>query len=205
MRKLILLFPLLLSVIISSAQKKYSCEFAEIVTSVMPDSVFRALALKNNVSAEAIEKFLEQQRANPDSIRKRRIVTAEKDQTIINVETLPVKGSFRKTYDSMLYRNDEIFNSALTASGFSDKPFDRPKRAYRGTGKKLSILNYECDEYISTDSAVYIWVSSELPEYINPGARTGNLKGAVLCFHLIQRGMITTTTKVRLVKLQQRL
>jgi len=204
MRKLILVFPLLLSVMISNAQKKYRCEFTEITTSAMPDSVFRHLAVKNNLSAKATEQFLEQQRANPDSIRRRRIVRAEKDQTIINVETLPAKGSYRKTFDSMLYRNDEIFNSALTPSGFSDKPYDRPKKAYRGTGKKLSILNYQCEEYISTDSTVYIWVSTELPEYINPGTRTANVKGAVLAFRLIRRGIITTTTKSMLVRLQQR-
>ena len=205
MRKLILLFPLLLSVVISTAQKKYRCEFAETITSVMPDSVFRNLASKSNLSAEATEQFLKQQKANPDFKRLRLTVRAEKDQTIINVDTLPEKGSFRKRFDSLLYRNDEIFNSALTSSGFSDKPYARPKRAYRGTGKKLSIQNYQCDEYISTDSSVYIWVSTELPEYINPGARINNVKGAVLGFQLIQRGMITTVTKAMLVKLQQRL
>ena len=71
MRKLILLFPLLLNVIISNAQKKYRCEFAETITSVMPDSVFRNLASKNNLSAEEIEQFLEQQKANPDFKRLR--------------------------------------------------------------------------------------------------------------------------------------
>ena len=205
MRKLILSFSLLLSVISSNAQKKYRCEFAETITSAMPDSVFRNLASKNNLSAKEIEQFLEQQKANPDFKRLRLIVKAEKDQTIINVDTIPEKGSFRKRFDSLLYRNDEIFNSALTLSGFSDKPYARPKRAYRGTGKKLSILNYQCDEFISTDSTVYIWVSTELPEYINPGARTNNVKGAVLGFQLIQKGIITTTTKAILVKLQQRL
>ena len=205
MKKLFLLFLFLLNVSLSNAQKKYRCEFAETITSVMPDSVFRNLASKNNLSAKEIEQFLEQQKANPDFKRLRLIVRAEKDQTIINVDTIPEKGSFRKRFDSLLYRNDEIFNSALTLSGFSDKPYARPKRAYRGTGKKLSILNYQCDEFISTDSTVRIWVSTELPEYINPGARTNNVKGAVLGFQLIQRGMITTTTKAMLVKLQQQL
>ena len=205
MKKLFLLFLFLLNVSLSNAQKKYRCEFAETITSVMPDSVFRNLASKSNLSAGAIEQFLKQQKANPDFKRLRLTVRAEKDQTIINVDTLPEKGSLRKRFDSLLYRNDEIFSSALTASGFSDKPYARPKRAYRGTGKKLSILNYQCDEFISTDSTVYIWVSTELPEYINPGARTNNVKGAVLGFQLIQRGMITTTTKAILVKLQQRL
>ena len=205
MRKLFLLFPFLLNVSISNAQKKYRCEFAETITSVMPDSVFRNLASKNNLSAKEIEQFLEQQKANPNFKRLRLIVRAENDQTIINVDTLPENGSLRKRFDSLLYRNDEIFNSALTLSGFSDKPYARPKRTYRGTGKKLSILNYQCDEFISTDSTVRIWVSTELPEYINPGARTNNVKGAVLGFQLIQRGIITTTTKAMLVKLQQRL
>ena len=205
MKKLFLLFLFLLNVSVSNAQKKYRCEFAETITSVMPDSVFRNLASKNNLSAKEIEEFLEQQKANPDFKRVRLTVRVEKDQTIINVDTLPEKGSFRKRFDSLLFRNDEIFNSALTLSGFSDKPNARPKRAYRGTGKKLSILNYQCDEFISTDSTVRIWVSTELPEYINPGARTNNVKGAVLGFQLIQRGIITTTTKAMLVKLQQRL
>jgi hypothetical protein len=203
MRKLFLLFTFLSNVSISNAQKKYRCEFAGTINSAMPDSVFRNLASKNNLSAKEIEKFLEQQKANPDSKHLRFVVRAEKDQTIINIDTLPEKGSFRKRFDSLLYKNDEIFNSALTLSGFSDKPYARPKRAYRGTGKKLSILNYQCDEFISTDSTVFIWVSTELPEYINPGARTNNVKGAVLGFQLIQRGMITTTTKAMLVKLQQ--
>ena len=205
MRKLFLLFPFLLNVSISNAQKKYRCEFAETITSVMPDSVFRNLASKNNLSAKEIEQFLAQQKANPDFKRLRLTVRAERDQTIINVDTLPEKGSFRKRFDSLLYINDEIFNSALTASGFADKPYSRPKRAYRGTGQKLSILNYQCDEFISTDSTVYIWVSTELPENVNPGARTNNVKGAVLGFQLIQKGIITTTTKAMLVKLQQQL
>ena len=60
MRKLFLLFPFLLDVSISNAQKKYRCEFAETITSVMPDSVFRNYASKNNLSAKEIEQFLEQ-------------------------------------------------------------------------------------------------------------------------------------------------
>ena len=137
MRKLILLFPFLLNVSITNAQKKYRCEFAETITSVMPDSVFRNFASKNNLSAKEIEQFLEQQKANPDSKRLRLIVRAEKDQTIINVDTLPEKGSFRKRFDSLLYRNDEIFNSALTLSGFSDKPYARPKRHIEALAKNF--------------------------------------------------------------------
>ena len=210
MRKLILLFPLLLSVIISNAQKKYRCEFADSTISVIPDSLFRYLASKTQLSTKAIEQFLEQQRANPDYRYQLRIVRAEKDQTIISLDKHSVSGTLiikksdsmlYKNFDSILYKKDEIFNEAPTSSGFSDKPWDRPKRAYRGTGKKLSILDYQCDEYISTDFTCYIWVSTELPEYINPGIRTGNVKGAVLGFKYTQK--IGTTTKSMLVKLEQ--
>jgi len=137
MRKLILLFPFLLNVSTSNAQKKYRCEFAETITSVMPDSVFRNLASKNNLSAKETEQFLDQQKANPDFKRLRLTVRAEKDQTIINVDTLPEKGSFRKRFDSLIYRNDEIFNSALTLSGFSDKPYARPKRHIEALAKNF--------------------------------------------------------------------
>jgi hypothetical protein len=65
MGKLILLFPLLLSVIISNAQQKYAREFIDSTISVIPDSLLRYLALKNNLSAKAVKQFLEQQKANP--------------------------------------------------------------------------------------------------------------------------------------------
>ena len=58
----------------------------------------------------------------------------------------------------------------LHISGFSDKPWDRPKRAYRGTGKKLSIWIINAMNS-SVQSTVYIWVSTELPEYVNPGVK----------------------------------
>jgi hypothetical protein len=200
MRKLILLFLISLCVITSEAQKKYRCEFADSIIWVTPESLFRNLASKTHLSNKAIEQFLEQQRANHDSRYELRIVMAEKDQTIISLYKDSVSGNLTMIkIDSMLYKNDELFNEAPTSSGFSDKPWDRPKRAYRGTGKKLSILDYQCDEFISTDSTVYIWVSTELPEYVNPGVRTGNVKGAVLGFRLTQT---SATRKSTLVKLE---
>ena len=201
----------------SGAQQKYKCEFVDSTISVIPDSVFRFLAFKNNLSAKAIDQFLEQQRADPAHRYQLRIVRAEKDQTIISLDkrsisgnlTMQTFGSFTLQavdsmlyidFDSILFRNGEIFNQAPTSNGFSDKPWDRPKRAYRGTCKKLSILGYQCDEYRSTDSTCYIWVTSELPEYINPGIRPNNVKGAVLGFEYSQAG---TTTKTILKKLEK--
>ena len=210
MRKLILVFPLVLFAVYCNAQQNYKCEFVDSTISVIPDSLFRYLALKNNLSTKAIEQFLEQQRANPAYRYQLRIVRAEKDQTIISLDKHFVSGNLTikksdsmlyKNFDSILYKNDEIFNEAPTSSGFSDKLWDRPKRAYRGTGKKLSILDYQCDEYISTDSTCYIWITAELPEYINPGIRTNNVKGAVLGFKYTQK--TGTTTKSMLKKLEK--
>ena len=201
MRKLILVFPLIIFTIYSDAQQKYRCVFADTMISVIPDSLFRSLASKNNLSKKAIEKALEQQRRNPPSKYYRKIVRAGKDQTIISLDKGSVGGDFtRKIFDSLLYKNDELFNEAPTSTGFSETPWDRPKGAYRGTGKKLSILNYECDEFISTDSCCYIWVTTELPEYINPGARTNNVKGAVLGFKLT---FTETSTRSMLIKLEK--
>ena len=106
-----------------------------------------------------------------------------------------------KDFDSILYKNDEIFNEASTLSGFSDKSWDRRKREFRGTGKKLLILGYQCDEFINIDSTFYMWVTTELPAYVNPGIRTNNVKGAVLGFKYIEK--TGTTTKSMLVKLEK--
>lgn len=201
MRKFILFFQLVFFTIYSDAQQKYRCVFADTMTSVIPESLFRSLASKNNLSNKAIEKILEQHRANPPSKYYLKTVRAAKDQTIISLDKASVGGDFtRKIFDSLLYKNDELFNEAPTSSGFSETPWDRPKRAYRGTGKKLSILGYECDEFISTDSCCYLWLTTELPEYINPGARTNNVKGAVLGFKLTYT---ETSTKSLLVKLEK--
>jgi len=204
MRRLILFFPLLFFVIDSDAQEKYRCTFRETTISVMPDSLFRFLAERgSNLSPEAVDKFLEQQRATPDSWYYLKIVKAGKSHTIATTIRYSVSGKDTiETRDSFLYKHDEIFNSALSSSGFSAKPWDQPKKIFRDTGKKLSILNYECAEYISTDSTCTIWISTELPEYINPGVRTNNVKGAVLGFRLIRQ---MADMKSILVKLKKEL
>lgn len=218
MRKLILFLSLVLFAVYCDAQQKYKCEYVDSTTSVVPDSTFRYLALKNNLSSKAIEHFLEHQRANPPHRYQLRIARAEQGRTIITLDKGSIQGNLTmqtfgsssleavdsllyKDFDSLLYHNDEIFNAAPTATGFSDTAWYRGKRAYRGTGKKLSILGYECDEYVSNDLTCYIWVTGELPEYINPGIRTNNVRGvAVLGFKYSQAG---TTTKSILKKLEK--
>jgi hypothetical protein len=217
MRKLILLFPLLIFVVNSNAQQKYRCEFFDTTISIIPESLVRDFASQNNLSSKQIRQFLEQQKARPAYRYQLRVVRAAEDQTIISLDKRSIRGNhivqvgkftlqpidsmLYKNFDSILYKNDEIFNEATTLSGFSDKPWDRRKRDYRGTGKKFLILGYLCDEFINIDSTFYMWVTEELPAYVNPGIRTNNVKGAVLGFKYIEK--TGTTTKSMLVKLEK--
>lgn len=218
MRKLACLLPLLFFAFNSNAQQKYRCEFSDTTILVITEPLFRDLASKNNLSSKQIKQFLEQQRTRPPYRYQLRIVRAEEDQTIISLDKHSIRGNFiiqtvgnlklqsvdsmlYKNFDSILYKNDEIFNEAPTSSGFSDKSWDRPKREYRGTGKKISILGYQCDEFINIDSTFYMWVTEQLPAYINPGIRTNNVKGAVLGFKYIEK--TGTTTKSMLMKLEK--
>jgi len=218
MRKLIFLIPVLIFVVNSNAQQKYRCEFFDTTISIIPESLVRDIASKNNLSLKQTRQFLEQQKARPAYRYELRVVRAAENQTIIsldkhsirgnhiiqtvgNLTLQPVDSMLYKNFDSILYKNDEIFNEAPTLSGFSDKPWDRRKREYRDTGKKILILGYQCDEFINIDSSFYIWVTEELPGYVNPGIRTNNVKGAVLGFKYIEK--TGTTTKSRLVKLEK--
>ena len=217
MRKLIVLLLVLIFVVNSNAQQKYRCEFFDTTITIIPESLVRDIASRNNLSSKQIKQFLEQQKARPAYRYQLRVVRAAEDQTIISLDKRSIRGNhivqvgkftlqpidsmLYKNFDSILYKNDEIFNEAPTLSGFSDKPWDRRKREYRGTGKKILILGYQCDEFINIDSTFYIWVTTELPASVNPGIRTNNVKGAVLGFKYIEK--TGTTTKSMLVKLEK--
>ena len=219
MRKLIVFLSLVFFIINSNAQQKYKCEFADTTITIIPESLVRDIAWRNNLSSKKTKQFLEQQKERPAYRYQLRLVRAAEDQTIISLDKSSIKGNhiiqvgkftlppvdsmLYKDFDSMLYKNDEIFNQASTLSGFSSKPFDRRKREFRGTGKKLLILGYQCDEFINIDSTFYMWVTTELPAYVNPGIRTNNVKGAVLGFKYIEK--TGTTTKSMLVKLEKAL
>lgn len=217
MRKLIVFLSHVFFIINSNAQQKYRCEFFDSTITVIPESLVRDIAWRNNLSSKKVKQFLEQQKARPAYRYQLRLVRAAEDQTIISLDKHSIKGNhiiqvgkftlkpvdsmLYKDFDSILYNNDEIFIAAPTSSGFSDKPWDRRKREFRGTGKKLSILGYQCDEFINIDSTFYMWVTEELPAYVNPGIRRNNVKGAVLGFKYIEK--TGTTTKTMLVKLEK--
>jgi hypothetical protein len=217
MRKLIIFLSLVFFIINSDAQQKYRCEFSDTTITIIPESVVRDIAWRNNLSSRKTKQFLEQQKERPAYRYQLRLVRAAEDRTIISLDKASIRGNhiiqvgkftlppvdsmLYKDFDSILYNNGEIFIAAPTSSGFSDKPWDRRKREFRGTGKKLSILGYQCNEFINLDSTFYMWVTEELPAYVNPGIRTNNVKGAVLGFKYIEK--TGTTTKSMLVKLEK--
>lgn len=183
--------------IISTAQRKYTCEFADTVTMVLPDSTLRNMSKMTEeqnfeLTPEIEMEIYAQLKASRMSKYQLRIVRAEKDQTIISIDPSSITGSLKMTtFDSVLYKNDELYIQSATPTGFSGEALSSSKKQFVPTGKKKSILQYECDEYLSTDSTCYIWVTTELPDYINPGIRKGSVKGAVLGFQL--KGQLTIT------------
>jgi|GEM_PF-2189295 len=196
MRKLILVLFLSCGSIISNAQKKYVCEFTDTLTTILPDSLFAQMLTSARpdieIPPEVMQQYLTQMKQKPLRMVQSRIVRAEPEKTIITIDRSSRNGNLTtETFDSMLYKNDEIFVESASKSGFSKKSSTLPKKEFLPTGRKVSILHYQCDEYLSTDSTSFIWVTKELPDYINPGIRKGNVKGAVLGFELKEQAYTT--------------
>lgn len=196
MKKLILVLFLLGGSILSNAQKKYLCEFTDTMRINLPDSVFAQTLTSSRpdieIPPEVMQQFLLQIKQKPISMVQTRIVKATIEKTVISIDRSSRDGNLKtETFDSLLYKSDEIFVESSTITGFSDKPATNPKKVFLGTGRKVTILEYQCDEYMSADSTCLIWVTKLLPDYINPGIRKGNVIGAVLGFEL--RGEPHTT------------
>jgi hypothetical protein len=140
---------------------------------------------------EIIELVLGKMKMGPVSAAKRRHVTANDDSTIIDIE-VSEEGSLRldafETEHSLL-KQDELY--LMSPSGNYDNPCNIPRKIFKPSGRQPVFFNYTCREYISTDTTCTIWVAEELPASINPGIRTGNIKGAVLFFELKHSGVLT--------------
>ncbi len=178
------------------SQKKYVCEFSDTLITIFPDSIFAQMLTSARpdieIPPEVMQQYLSQVKEKPVSMIQKRIVKAQIGKTIISIERNSRSGNLTiETFDSLLYKNDELFPDSATASGFSVLPISTTRRIFLSTENSKVILNYKCKEYISTDSTCRIWVTTELPDYLNPGIRKGKLKGAVLGFELKANVMIT--------------
>ena len=184
------------------AQKKYVCEFSDTTRTILPDSIFAQLLTSSRsdieIPPEVMQQFLSQMKEKPLFMAQQRIVNAGIDKTIIIIDRSSRGGNFiSETFDSVLYKNDELFPDSTSASGFSVLPISIPRKDFLSTVNTKVIMNYKCQEYISTDSTCRIWITTELPDYLNPGIRKGNIKGAVLGFELKENVSITKSFLTR--------
>jgi hypothetical protein len=202
MWRYILLGILFLGNLTGFTQKKYLCEFSDTVTTILPDSIFAEMLTSArpdiDIPPEVMQQYLSQVKEKPLSMIQKRIVKAEIEKTIISIERSSRSGNLSmETFDSLLYKNDELFPDSASASGFSVLPIATSRKEFFLTGSTKVIMNYKCKEYISTDSTCRIWVTTELPDYLNPGIRKGNIKGAVLGFELKANVTITRSFLTR--------
>ena len=189
----------------SSSQKSYDCQFADTIAAVLNDSALRQLSQFSDpadleLPQELREQLFSKMKESFLGMYQLRGVKASKDRTLISIDRNSKSGVLRmETFDSLLYINDDLF--VHMAAGFSQKPLSTPKKEFTGTGRQRVILKYKCDEYISTDSTCLIWITRELPDYINPGIRKGNIAGAVIGFQLTVGPTITKSILTRLKEL----
>lgn len=155
MRKLMLMSFILVATIFSFAQKKYACEFADTTTTILPDSILRQASVssfQNDIplTPELLEQLLAQMKQLKMAMYQLRIVKAGNDRTVISIDRSSRHGNLStETFDSLLYRNDEIFMDSVSITGFAKHPIDRPRKEFISTGKKISILTYQCEEYLA--------------------------------------------------------
>jgi len=202
MGKYVMMSLFLLAGLTNLAQKKYVCEFSDTTSTILPDSIFAQLLTSSRsdieIPPEVMQQFLSQMKEKPLFMAQQRIVNAGIDKTIIIIDRSSRGGNFiSETFDSVLYKNDELFPDSTSASGFSVLPISIPRKDFLSTVNTKVIMNYKCQEYISTDSTCRIWVTRELPDYLNPGIRKGNIKGAVLGFELKENVSVTKSFLTR--------
>lgn len=179
-------------------QKRYKCEFVDTTSLSMSDTLIKSLKNSVDYNEDAVineeigRQMVMELLKNPLLMIQIRSVKAGNKSTIIRVDRNTREGQLSiETFDSLLYKNDEIFPDSASESGFAIIAIQLPRKIFKSTGNFYTILKYKCAEYRSTDSTARIWVTTELPGYINPGIRKGNIQGAVLGFELKSEVTIT--------------
>jgi len=187
---------LLLYNLAAICQKQYRCEYSDSVIINSSDSLAHAfkksIDLDEAINEDVLQQMVLQLMKTPLWMHQKRIIRASPDGTIISIDRSSREGKLNMgTFDSCLYKDDDLYLESSNAKGFSDKPMSGKRKEFIATGKTKEILKYVCKEYVSSDSTTFIWVSDALPQFINPGIRTGNIKGAVLGF-ILKTELVTT-------------
>jgi len=177
-------------------QKQYHCEYSDTIIINTSDSLAHAfkksIDLDETITEDVAQLLVSQLMKTPLWMNQKRIVRASLNRTIISIDRSSREGKLNiETFDSCLYKDDELYLESSNAKGFSDQAMTGKRKEFIATGKTKEILKYVCKEYVSSDSTTFIWVSDALPQFINPGIRTGNIKGAVLGF-ILNTELVTT-------------
>jgi hypothetical protein len=143
---------------------------------------------------EAIDTLLKEFKVAPAYFTAgERYVVANVDSTLITTE------SSDNRVEKLLLKGDDIY--IRTGSGNYDSLLKTARKNFKLSGRQHRLLDHDCKEYVSSDSTVVIWVAEDLPSWINPGVRTGGIKGAVLYYELKKSGFVLMCriTKLRKV------
>lgn len=189
--------------LIAVGQRKYHCEYKETIMFPMPDSLlikFKKQMVDNGFPPESVEQIVKPMDMPWLFTSCLRKVEARPDSTFILVtKNNETEGNVKFDFPDikLLFKKGEInrFNSDKgkfvpggEAVFTSDDTAMYTRRIFEKSQESKVILNYRCAVYTSTDSACRIWVAEDLPDYINPGLWTGDIKGAVLAYDLKQKG-----------------
>lgn len=170
-------------------QRQYRCIYIDTTTVTFPDSILKMIQ-KNLDNQELPPQVIDQLSSQIVTEKifqiQEKEVLANKDSTIIRFLRETREGNLHEqsSLDSILFKNDEIYLESPGKSGFSSSPVVTAKKMFQPSGDTMNVMHYKCIGYISTDSLCSIWISHDLPSYLNPGIRTRGLKGAVLAYWL---------------------
>ncbi|HET6994416.1 MAG TPA: hypothetical protein VFI06_05525 [Chitinophagaceae bacterium] len=188
MRLLILLFLSGIS-LIAAGQRKYHCEYKEMILFPMPDSAvisFKKHLEEQGIPPETAEQMVKQLKFPGILTSCWRKVDAGPDSTFILITKSNENDGFSKLDfpdEKLLFSKGEIYRYNSDKHKFLPDTVRSARRIFEKNGESKIILDHRCIVYTSTDSLCRIWVAEDLPEYINPGIRT-DIKGAIIAYEL---------------------
>ena len=176
------------------SQRKYNCEYKEMILFPMPDSLlksFREEIEKQGIPTEVAAQLAEQLNLPGLLTSCWRKVNAGPDSTFILLtrhNENDGNGKLSIPDTKLLFRKGEIYLYNSDKKEFLMDTVLSVRRIFEKSLESKIILNHRCTVYASTDSSCRIWVAEDLPGYINPGIWIGNIKGAVSVYELKQKG-----------------
>lgn len=207
-RNIFLFVSIIISVFSQAQQPIYKCEFADSIRLIDYNSVVASIRnslIEKGVSPEMVDKDVQKYFGDPSSLAivqkiavnvyfDSSIITLNYDSHSNNRTVLGLPGDKLKVESGQLFRYIQALES-YTLLKIPDS-----SQLFISTGKQKEILNFICEEYISSDLIYKIWVTDKLPSTLNPGIGIKNINKAILAFEA-KTG--NTFTKVILKKIEK--